>query len=736
MPRFRQFPDIVRLMGTKENVRNVGILAHIDHGKTTMTDSLLAEAGILSRNVAGQARALDYLEEEQKRGITIKTANISLLHKAENRSYVINLVDTPGHVDFTGKVTRALRAIDGAIVVVDAVEGLMVQTETVTKQALNERVRLVLFVNKVDRLIRELRLTSEEIQNRMARIISDFNSLIETYGEPEFKREWKVDPVKGNVAFGSALHKWGFTVHTAKNRDIRFDDVIKAYRNEDYTKLVDAVPLHEAILSMVVRQLPDPSEAAKYRIPKIWKGNLDSEIGQAMLNCDPKGPTVMCVTNVQADPSLGLIISGRLFSGSIQTGDQVYLVDTRKQCNVQQVSVYMGAFREAVDHVDAGNIAALLGLEKVRSGETLVDVSCAEGMVPFERITYVSEPVMTVALEPKNPKDLRRLVKAMRDLTVDDPNLAASIRKETGEYLLSGIGELHLEIAVKSLKDHAPGLEVKTSSPIVVYRETVSKQSPVVLAKSPNKQNLFSIQVESVDEKATKMLETKNKNAHTDLERIKESLNSEAGWSVAESQNVWAANEHTNVLVDLTKNHKCTKKVKKAVINGFRWACQAGPLCEEPMRGLKVKLLDAQLHEDPSQSGPAQIIPAVRKAIFGAFLSAGPVLLEPVFRIQVTVPTTRVGEVDRLLAKKHGKIILTALKGTVMVIDGYIPVAETLGLASDLRTLTSGSALWQTQFDHWGKVAIALAAQKIVEIRKRKGLSAEVPSAKRFLDEA
>jgi elongation factor 2 len=736
MPRFRQFPDIVRLMGAKENVRNVGILAHIDHGKTTMTDSLLAEAGILSRNVAGQARALDYLEEEQKRGITIKTANISLLHKAENRSYVINLVDTPGHVDFTGKVTRALRAIDGAIIVVDAVEELMVQTETVTRQALNERVRPILFVNKVDRLIRELRLTNEEIQNRMARIISDFNSLIETYSEPEFKREWKVELAKGNVAFGSALHKWGFTAQTAKNRDIRFDDVIKAYRNEDYVKLMDTVPLHEAILNMVVRHLPDPREAAEYRIPKIWKGNLDSEIGQAMLNCDPKGPTVMCITNVQADPTIGLIISGRLFSGSIQTGDQVYLVDAGKQYSVKQVSIYMGAFREAVDHVDAGNIITLLGLEKVRAGETLVDISYAKDMVPFERITYMSEPVMTVALESKNPKDLRRLVKAMRDLTVDDPNLATSIRKETGEYLLSGIGELHLEIAVKSLKDHAPGLNVTTSSPIVVYRETVSKQSPLALVKSPNKQNLFSIQVESLDEKAIKMLETKNKNAHIDLDRIKESLNREAGWLVAEIQNVWAADEHRNVLVDLTINHKCTKKVKKAVINGFRWACQAGPLCEEPMRGLKVKLMDAQIHEDPSQSGPAQIIPTVRKAIFSAFLLAGPVLLEPVFRIQVTVTTTKIGEVDRLLAKKHGKIILMTLKGTVMVIDGYIPVAETLGLASDLRTLTSGSALWQTQFDHWGKVSEPLSAQKIVEIRKKKGLPSKVPSVKKFLDEA
>ncbi len=736
MPRFRQFPDIVRLMGTKENIRNVGILAHIDHGKTTMTDSLLAEAGILSRNIAGQARALDYLEEEQKRGITIKTANISLLYKAENRSYVINLVDTPGHVDFTGKVTRALRAIDGTIVVVDAVEELMVQTETVTKQALNERVKPVLFVNKIDRLIRELRLTSEEIQKKMTRIISDFNNLIETYGEPKFKREWKVDPAKGNVAFGSALHKWGFTVHTAKKKDVRFDDVIKAYQNEDYVKLMDTVPLHEAILDMAVRQLPDPSEAAKYRIPKIWKGCLDSEIGQAMLNCDPKGPTVMCVTNMQTDPSLGLIVTGRLFSGSIKTGDQVYLVGTSKQYNVQQVSVCMGAFREAVDHVDAGNIAALLGLEKVKAGETLVDSSYAEGMVPFERITYVSEPVITAALEPKNPKDLRRLVKAMQNLTVDDPNLSASIHKETGEYLLSGIGELHLEIAIKSLKDHAPGLEVTTSSPIVVYRETVPKKSPVVLAKSPNKQNLFWVQVEPLDEKVIEMIESGNKNANVDLKRIKESLNREAGWPADEAENVWAVDEHRNVLVVLTKNLKRTKNVKKAVIDGFKWGCQAGPLCEEPMRGIKVKLLNAQLHEDTAQSGPVQVTPAVRKTIFSAFLSADPVLLEPVYRIQVTVPTMRIGEVDRLLAKKHGKIVSTALKGTVMVIDGYIPVAETLGLASELRTLTSGSALWQTQFDHWGKVAKTLSAQKIVEIRKRKGLPPEVLSAKRFLDKA
>jgi elongation factor 2 len=735
MPPFRQFQDIVRLMGTNENIRNVGILAHIDHGKTTMTDSLLAEAGFLSRNVAGQARALDYLEEEQRRGITIKTANISLLYKAENQFYVVNLVDTPGHMDFTGRVARALRAIDGVIVVVDAVEEVMVQTETVTKQALDERVKPVLFINKIDRLIRELKLTPEEIQKKMARIINDFNNLIETCIEREFKQKWKVDPAEGNVAFGSALHKWGFTVHTAQKKGIRFDDLAEAYKKETYLELQNTVPLHEAILDMVVRHLPSPSEAAKYRIPKIWKGNINSEIGQAMVKCDPKGPTAMCVTNIQKDPSLGLIATGRLFSGSIKTGDRVYLVDARKQFTVQQVSVYMGASREVVDHVEAGNIAALLGLEKAKAGETLVDSFYSDSMVPFERITYMSEPVMTIALEPKNPKDLKRLAEVMQRLTVEDPNLAASINEETGEYLLSGVGELHLEIAVKFLQDYAPGLDIAASSPIVVHRETASKPSPVVLAKSPNKQNLFWVQVEVLDEKVVKMIESQDITENTGIKHAKEILNREIGWSAVEVENIWAIENHGNILINLSKNVQNLRTINRAAIDGFRWACQVGPLCEVPIKGLKVKLLDAKLDEDPVQRGSAQVTPAMRKAIYGAFLLADPVLLEPVYRIQVTVPTMWVGEVNRLLARSHGKIFSSVSKGISMVINGYIPVAKTIGLASNLRTLTSGAALWQTQFDHWGTVPENLATQRIVEIRKRKGLRQEVPSAERFVEE-
>lgn len=735
MPKFGQTAEILKLMSSKEDIRNVGIIAHIDHGKTTMTDSLLAEAGLLSPEIAGKARALDYLEEEQKRGITIKTANISLLHEMEGRPYVINLIDTPGHVDFTGKVTRALRAIDGAVVVVDAVEEVMVQTETVTHQALDDRVRPVLFINKVDRLIKELRLTPDEIQNKLIRIIRDFNNLLDIYGEPEFKEKWKVDPAKENVAFGSALHKWGFTLSMAKKKGIKFSDVVDAYAKGEYQKLPELLPLHTAILDMAVRNMPNPIEAQKYRIPKVWKGEMDSEIGQAMLNCDDNGPTVMCITLAQMDPHAGLVATGRLFSGSIKEGGQIYLVNAKKGYRVQQVSMYMGAFRKVVDGITAGNIAALLGLDLARAGETLIDVEHKDGMFPFERIKYVSEPVITIAIEPKHPRELPRLVDAMNRLSIEDPNLVTTVNKETGEYLLSGMGELHLEIAVKFLKDYGGGIEITTSRPIVVYRESVSGQGVVAMAKSPNKHSKFWVQIEPLDEKIIKMIEKGDITEQMGRKRIGTVLK-EAGWPTAEARNVWTLEEHKNMIVDLTKGVQYLREAREMIIAGFRWACGAGPLCEEPLRGLIIKLLDVKLHEDPVHRGPAQVMPAIRRAILGSFLTANPVILEPVYKIGVSVPAQWVGESSGMITRKRGRILSSEQRGALTTVTGYIPVAETFGLSADMRSATSGHAFWQCTFDHWEKAPESVAAEVIRQVRERRGLSSEIPRPSKFIDEA
>ncbi|MHA2060543.1 MAG: GTP-binding protein, partial [Candidatus Ranarchaeia archaeon] len=438
MPKFKQTEDLLNLMKDKTHIRNMGIIAHIDHGKTTLSDSLLSASGLLSRSIAGQARALDYLEEEQKRGITIKSANISLLYEDGEEEYVINLIDTPGHVDFSGNVTRALRVIDSAVVVVDAVEEVMVQTETVTKQAVEERVRPMLYINKVDRIIRELKLSPEAFQQKLVKIIKDFNHLIDMYAEPEFKDAWKVDPSKGTVALGSALHGWGFTLPQLAEAGWTFKDLVSAYEEDRRDELKEKFPVHKCILDMVIHNGPNPVEAQKYRLERIWGGDLESDVGKAMVECKDDGPLVICLSNVTIDPHAGIVSTGRVFSGTAKSGSQVYLILGRAGYRVQQTSMYMGSKREVVDNISAGNIVALLGLANARSGDTVVAEGIQDQVKAFEEIRYVSEPVVTIAIEAKKPGDLPKLIETMQKLGVTDPNLKTTINEETGEYLLSG----------------------------------------------------------------------------------------------------------------------------------------------------------------------------------------------------------------------------------------------------------------------------------------------------------
>ena len=715
MPRFRHTADILQLMGKKESIRNLGILAHIDHGKTTLTDYLLAGTGLLSPQVAGFARVLDYLEEEQKRGITLKTANISLLYRTVDDVFIINLVDTPGHVDFTGKVTRALRTIDGAVVLVDAVEEVMAQTELVVRQALEERVRPVLFINKVDRLISELQLNAEQIEKKFTRIISNFNDLIEIHGEPTFKDKWKVDSSRNSVAFGSALHKWGFTLTTARQKNVKFSDIIHAYKTHGHEKLQKLLPLCGAVLDMAVKHVPNPREAQKYRVEKIWKGNMESEVGQAMANCDDTGPALVSVTNVQATPNEGLVATGRVFSGTVKTGDTVYLVNAQTESAIQQVSVFMGAFREPVNQVSAGNLVALTGLDEAKAGETLVDAEHKDGVVPFDQVRYVSEPVVTVAVEPKNPADLPKLLEALDQLAKEDPNLVASVNKETGEHLLSGMGELHLEITVKQLQDNLGSMEISASSPRVVYREKATRKGKVATALSPNQQNKFTVQVEPLTKKTANLVERESKSPS--------------------EEDVLAVDEHENVLVDCTGKNEQLREVLDFVISGFTFACNAGPLCGEPMRGVQVNLLDIQLGEDAEQCSPVEVMRGVGKAVFGSFLTAEPVLLEPVYKTVISAPTELAGACSRIVSSRRGKISAFEQKGAFTVLTSHIPVAGTFGLSAELRSATSGRAFWQSMFDRWEKMPAKLEAKTIKELRKRKGLPAEVPKAERFLEE-
>ncbi len=734
MVRYKKVEDILKIMGNLEQVRNIGIIAHVDHGKTTMSDSLLATAGIISYKIAGEALALDYLDVEQKRGITVKSANISLYHEYRGKPYVINLIDTPGHVDFSGKVTRSLRVLDGAIVVVDAVEGVMTQTETVLRQALEERVRPLLFINKVDRLIKELKLSPSEIQQRFVEIIRDVNNLIDLYAEPQFKNKWKVNPVEGTVAFGSARDKWGFTVPMAQKKGVKISDVIDAYNRgkEGVEELAKVVPVAEAVLDMVVKFVPNPKEAQQYRIPKIWRGDPDSELGKAMMNADPDGPVIMLVNDMRRDPHAGFVATGRVWSGTLEPGKEVWLINSRTKQRILQVSLYMGPDREVAPRIIAGNIAAVLGLDKARAGETVVDMAVKDVAAPFEKMHYVSEPVVTMAVEPKNTMDLPKLIEALRDLSIEDPNLVIKINQETGEYLISGMGPLHLEIALTLLKENY-GLEVLTSPPIVVYRESIRSRSEVFEGKSPNKHNKFYIHVEPLNEDTVKLIQEGVITEDMDPRERAKILRDQAGWDYDEARGIWAIDENINLFVDRTTGVQHLREVKDTILQGFRQAMKAGPLAHEPVRGLKVVLHDAIIHEDPAHRGPAQIYPAVRNAIFAGMLTSKPTLLEPLQKLDIRVPVDYLSAVTAVISRKRGRIITVTQQGTVMRVLAEIPVAETFDLAAELRSATAGRAFWGTEFSRWAPVPDSMLMDVIKKIRERKGLPPSLPRLEDFI---
>jgi elongation factor 2 len=731
MPKFKSTQDILRIIGNKEQIRNFGVIAHVDHGKTTMSDSLLAASGIISPSVAGQALALDSMKLEQNRQMTIRGANVTLFYETEGKEYVINMIDTPGHIDFTGRVTRALRAIDGVVVVSDSVEGIMTQTETVTRQALEERVKPVLYINKIDRLVKELRLDAAAMQKWLSNIIGEFNKLIDIYAEPDLKEKWKVSIQGNSVAFGSAKDRWGFNFKMAQKKGIGFKDVYDAYTSEDPTivrSLAERAPLHDAVLGMVVQHHPPPHVAQRYRIPKIWPGELESDIGKSLLACDDKGPSVMMVTTINVDPQAGRVATGRLFSGTIKDGDEVHLIDGKRLGKVQSVNIYMGNTREVVSMLPAGNIPALLGLDYAVAGET---ISTVKNIPPFESIKYVSEPVVTIAVEPKHPKDLPKLVEALRRITVEDPNLIIKIDEETGETLMAGMGVLHLEIATSLLQE--AGLEISTTQPLINYRETIRSKTTPIMSKSPNKHNKVFMRVEPLDEPVIELIRTGKIKEDMDRKEVAKSLR-EKGWSAEEARSVAAVDISGNILIDETKGVQFIQESMDSIRSGFDDVIHSGPIAHESVRGVKFILHHFVPHEDPAHRGLAQLLPATRRSMLGSLLIADPILLEPVLGIEIKCPQEQIGTVAGILSSKRGKLLNVEQKGVISIIQGEVPASETFDLSEVMRGATAGKAMWNTYFKSWQPVPLSIFKNLVGETRKRKGLNPEPPTPDEFID--
>ncbi|WP_135826821.1 elongation factor EF-2 [Halorussus ruber] len=712
-----------RLMDKPEHIRNIAIAAHVDHGKTTLTDNLLAGAGMIADQGEATQLMMDTEEDEQERGITIDAANVSMTHEYEDQEHLINLIDTPGHVDFGGDVTRAMRAVDGALVVVDAVEGAMPQTETVLRQALREGVKPTLFINKVDRLISELQEGPEEMQRRLLNVIDDVNELIRGMTEEmDDVEDWTVSVEEGTVGFGSALYKWGVSMPSMQRTGMDFGDIMELERADKRKELHERTPLSDVVLDMVCEHFPDPIEAQPRRIPRIWRGDDESELAEGMRLVDEEGEVVLMVTDIGIDPHAGEIAAGRVFSGTLEKGQELYVSGTAGKNRVQSVGIYMGGEREEVDRVPAGNIAAVTGLKDAIAGSTVSSVE----MTPFESIEHISEPVITKSVEAKNMDDLPKLIETLRQVSKEDPTIQIEINEDTGEHLISGQGELHLEVITQRIERNQ-GIPVNTGEPIVVFREAIQQGTETIEGISPNRHNRFYIKAEPLDEELVEKVKLGDVSMDMPEQERREVLQ-EAGMDKDTSQNV----EHihgTNILIDDTKGIQHLNETMELVIEGLEEALNDGPLAAEPVQGTLLRLQDAKLHEDTIHRGPAQVIPAVRNAVHNALVHGHVKLLEPIQNVRIDVPNEHMGAASGEIQGRRGRVDDMYQEGDLMVVEGVAPVDEMIGFSSDIRSATEGRASWNTENAGFRVMADNLQEETIMEIRERKGMKLELPEA-------
>ncbi len=717
--------SVQRLMKNQKNIRNIGIVAHIHHGKTTLTDNLAAEAGMMSKELVGE-RMLTWIDKQEgERLMTIYGATVTMAHKYEGEDYLVNLLDTPGHVDFGADVTQAMRAIDGAVVVGCAVEGMMPQTETVLHQALQEKVKPILFINKVDRAIKELRLTPEQLLQRLVALVNEINNFILKNAPDEYKEKWALSVEKGTVAFGSALKKWAISVPAMKKFEITFKDIIELCSQDRDDELAKRAPAHIVVMDMVAKHLPSPLEAQRYRLPRIWHGDMESQIGKDMLACNSSAQLGATATKVVYDQHAGMIATARVFSGKITEGQILHLVKADRDSKVQQLSTFIASRRVPIRESMAGNIVGLVGLSDIAVGETLTEQG--NTIEPFESIKHVFEPVVTKAIEPKNPQDLPKLIDFLNILTKEDPTLKIKVSQETGEILVSGLGELHLDAKVER-KIKEKGIDIVVSPPVVVYRETVAKPSEILEGKSPNKHNKVYMKVEPLEPGVYKAIKEgmipegklKKKKPEVVDALVKAGMEKDEARQVVYIYN-------GNVLVEGTRGEVHIGEIIEMVMEAFEERMEQGPVAREPCYGLKVTLKETKLHEDAIHRGPGQMIPCVRMSIDNCMLTAGDVLYEPVQTVRIDTPMEYLTEATKLVGGRRGVVIETNQEGTRYVIVAEVPVVELFGFEATLKSATGGRGFQSLIDVSYKKLPNDLQLQVIMRIREKKGLSKELP---------
>lgn len=835
MPNFT-VQQMREIMDVTDQIRSMSVIAHVDHGKSTLTDSLICKAGIISAKAAGNARFTDTRADEQERGVTIKSTGVSLFFEFDKEDgkgvlpYLINLIDSPGHVDFSSEVTAALRITDGAMVVVDCIEGCAVQTETVLRQSLQERVKPCLFVNKVDRCILELQMDPEDMYSRFRKAIENVNVIVSTYHD-ELMGDVQVYPDKGTVAFGSGLHGWAFNVErfariyagkfgvdkdkmmqrlwgdsffNAKkktwtnlmqpegcDKPLRrafcqfimdpISQLITAIMNDDkakYEKMMTTLgvilkgddkaltgkPLMkrtmqiwinaaETLLQTIVMRLPSPQVAQKYRVENLYEGPMDDAAAEAIRKCDKDGALMMYVSKMVPTSDKGRFYAfGRVFSGTIATGQKVriqgpsYKVGGKEGLSlksIQRTLLMMGRTTEMIQDVPCGNTVALVGVDAfiVKTG-TITTIEDAHNIADMK---YSVSPVVKVAVKAKDGKDLPKLVEGLKKLAKSDPLVVCSI-EESGEHVIAGCGELHVEICLKDLRDEYAQCDFVMSDPVVSYRETVGGESnQTCLSKSPNKHNRLYVVADKLSEELTKDIEDGKCGPKADIKDKVKILKEKYDWDDTSARKIWCYGPDTdgpNLVVDETQGVQYLNEIKEHVNSGFQWVTKEGPLCEENMRGIRFNIKDVTLHTDSIHRGAGQLMPATRRVCFASLMTATPTLQEPVFLVEITCPQDVMSGVYNTMNLRRGMVFEeNPREGTPLVqAKAYLPVSESFGFVSALRQQTSGQAFPQCVFDHWDDLP-GNAMEKgskmeemILKIRERKHLKVEMPVLSDYLD--
>jgi len=841
-------------MDKKANIRNMSVIAHVDHGKSTLTDSLVAKAGIIAAAKAGETRATDTRKDEQERCITIKSTAISMFFDMDQKDlefvkqerakkadgsletgFLINLIDSPGHVDFSSEVTAALRVTDGALVVVDCVSGVCVQTETVLRQAIAERIRPVLFMNKMDRALLELQLEQEELYQTFQRIVENVNVIVATYCDDDGPMGTvRVDVNNGSVGFGSGLHGWAFTLKQfaemyATKFGVDIDKMMKKLWGESFfnpktkkwskikdadnkrsfcmyvldpiymvfdaimnfkkeqtekllTKLTTAsgkmvkdvlkqeekemegkplmkavmrnwLPAGEAMFQMIVIHLPSPITAQKYRAELLYEGPHDDVACMGIKNCDSEAPLMMYVSKMVPTSDKGRFYAfGRVFSGKIATGMKARIMgpnytpgkkEDLYEKSIQRTILMMGGRVEAIEDVPAGNICGLVGVDQflVKTG-TITTFKEAHNMKVMK---FSVSPVVRVAVEPKNPADLPKLVEGLKRLSKSDPMVQCMI-EESGEHIIAGAGELHLEICLKDLEEDHAQIPLKKSDPVVSYRETVSEESnQMCLSKSPNKHNRLFMKAVPMPDGLAEDIDNGEVNPRDDFKVRGRYLADKYEYDISEARKIWCFGPDTNgpnLMIDCTKGVQYLNEIKDSVVAGFQWASKEGVLCDENLRACRFNLYDVALHADAIHRGGGQIIPTARRVLYACMLTSEPRLMEPVYQVEIQCPENAVGGIYGVLNRRRGHVFEEAqTPGTPMfVVKAYLPVNESFGFTADLRSNTGGQAFPQCVFDHWqimpgDPLEEGSKTFNIVqECKKRKGLKEGNPDLTNYLD--